>query len=108
MENIYELEVTDLAVGLTKPPTKFGVPLVPFYLSIIVCFFAWMFYQTLSGSTNIFSLFAFIFLWALIYTVMAYVTFKDPFGLSIAWLNLTAFRKHSTHAFWGNTDTYAP
>ncbi|MBV9575246.1 MAG: VirB3 family type IV secretion system protein [Gammaproteobacteria bacterium] len=108
MENDYVLEETLLAVGLTKPPTKLGVPLVSFYLSIIVCFFTWMAYQTFSGSTSMLSLIVFIICWVVVYSVMAYMTFRDPFGLSIAWVNFVSFRKHTTHAFWGNTDSFAP
>ena len=108
MQNRYELESDPIATGLTRPPTKFGVPLVPFYMSILGCLFGWMLYQALSGTANVGSILVFIILWALIYSAMAFMTFNDPFGLTIAWLNFMHFRKHPTHAFWGNTDSYAP
>jgi type IV secretory pathway VirB3-like protein len=108
MQNNYELESDHLAISLTRPPTKLGVPLVPFFMSILGCVFGWMVYQALSGSTGIASMVVFIALWLALYAAMVYATFNDPFGLNIAWINFQFFRKHTTHAFWGHTDSYAP
>jgi type IV secretory pathway VirB3-like protein len=104
----YELEQDPLAVGLTKPAMKLGVPFAPFYLSILGCLFGWMFYQALSGNTGILSTVGFLVLWGVVYLAMLWATFNDPFGLSISWANFLHFRKHATHSFWSNTDSYAP
>lgn len=102
----YQLEIDQLAVGLTKPATIRGVPLVGFYLSIFLCLIGCMYYQAFAGAVNLKAFALFLVLWLVIYAFMFYHTYHDPYGLSVAWLNLTKFRKHQSHSFWNNMDSY--
>lgn len=108
MSERYELEADHLARGLTKPPTKFGIPMLAFYLNIMGCLFGWMLFQAITGATGLLSILAFVFLGAAIFVFMSVITFLDPFGLKLAWINLTEFRRNKTYSFWGNTDSYQP
>jgi len=108
MTSLDELEIDHLAIGLTKPAMRMGVPMIPFFMSILLCFFGWMFYQAASGSTSLLTMIVFALLWCVVYFAMLYLTFHDPFGLKIVWINLLYFRKHQTHVFWGHTDSYKP
>lgn len=108
MDSGYQIEMDDLAIGLTKPATKLGVPFIPFFMSIMVCFFGWMFYQALTGGSDIKSTLVCIVAWLAIYAAMLLITSKDIFGLVIHWVNFQYFRPHSTRKTWGNTDAYQP
>ncbi len=108
MTQNYQLEMNELAIGLTKPSTKLGVPFAPFYLSIMICFFGWMFYQATTGDTNLSGVITFIFVWLISFGGMLYITSKDIFGMNIFWMNFTKFPRHRTYEFWGNTDSYLP
>lgn len=107
MNNDYQTAVDDLAVSLTKPATKLGVPFAPFYISIMLCFLGWMLYQLITGSTNMVGVMIIFFIWLICYGVMFYLTSRDIFGLDIFWMNFTQFQQHRSHGFWGNTDSYA-
>jgi type IV secretory pathway VirB3-like protein len=107
MELGHQLETDIVALGLTKPATHLGVPLVAFYLNGMVCFLGWMFFQAISDLGFI-GILLFIVLFIAIHLVMAWLTFQDPFGLKIAGLNFTTFGKHLNHRFWNNTDSFSP
>lgn len=104
----YLMEKDELAISLTKPATKLGVPILPFYLSMMTCFFGWMFYQAITGSSNFVSVFSFLMLWLLVYACMLLVTTKDIHGLMVHWVNFQHFRPQPNKASWGNTETYQP
>ncbi len=106
MEKNYLIEIDELAVGLTKPATKFGVPIIPFFLSIMACFMGWMFYQAYTGNTSIMSAFAFLMIWVACYCGMLLISTKDDFGLIIYWVNFQYFRQLPSRSSWGNTDSY--
>lgn len=108
MEKNYVIEIDELAVGLTKPATKLGIPLVPFFLSIMICFIGWMFYQSATGNTSILSAFVFLIIWIASYLGMLFITSKDLFGLVIYWVNFQYFRQLPSRSSWGNTDSYQP
>jgi len=108
MEQNYEIDMDDLAIGLTKPATKLGVPFIPFFLSIMTCFFGWMLYQSVTGGSDIKSTILCLIIWVISYAVMLLITNKDIFGLTICWVNLQHFRPLSTRKKWGNTDAYQP
>jgi len=107
MENGYQLEMDNLAVGLTKPATYLGVPLLAFYFNGLTCFLCWMLVQAFSD-LGFMSILLFVILFMIVHLMMAWLTFQDPFGLQIAWLNFTIFRKHMSHPFWNNTDSFSP
>jgi type IV secretory pathway VirB3-like protein len=108
MKSEYQIEVDELAISLTKPAMKLGVPFFPFYLNMMTCFFGWMMYQAITGSTNIMSTVMFIVIWLVIHIMMFIITSQDGFGLTIFWVNTTHFKQHRNHTFWGNTDSYKP
>lgn len=108
MNESNEIEVDQLAIGLTKPVTKLGIPMTALYLSILLCLMGWMVYQVVAADTGLASIVIFFALWLLGYASLFYATFNDPFGLMISWLNFSHFRKHRSHSFWSNTDTFAP
>jgi len=108
MIDSYELEMDDLAVNLTKPAVKFGVPFMPFFLSVCLCFFGWMLYQSITGCSDLTGILIFLSLWCLSYIFMFLITSKDNFGLKIFWINLLYFKKSPTFAFWNNTDSFQP
>lgn len=108
MEKNYVIEIDELAVGLTKPATKLGVPLVPFFLSMMACFMAWMFYQSATGNTSMVSAIVFLMIWIVCYITMLFITTKDIFGLVIYWINFQYFRQLPNRSSWGNTDSYQP
>jgi type IV secretory pathway VirB3-like protein len=107
MTSTYELEIDLVAVALTKPATQFGVPQLAFYSNLLICLLGWMVYQAVSGGTGIFSTVMAISLGFFFHAAMYFMTFHDPFGLTIAWLNATHFRKHPTRSIWGNTDSFS-
>lgn len=102
----YQIEMDPLAVGLTQPATKLGVPFIPFFMSVIAVFFGWLFYQSITGNAGITSMVAFSAIWMAAYLYMYQVTSRDVFGLNIAWVNLTSFTNNQTHEVWGHMDTY--
>jgi type IV secretory pathway VirB3-like protein len=107
MDENYQLETDDLAVSLTKPPRQFGVPLVAYYLNCMLCFLGGMLMASvMQNGLSAVVLFGTFFL--LSHITMALLTFRDPFGLHIFWLNLTEFRKHANFTLWRNTDSYSP
>lgn len=108
MNTEYEIELDDLAIGLTRPATKLGVPFIPFFMSIMACFFSWMFYQAVTGGSDFKITLGCIVLWVISYVGMLLITSKDLFGLRIYWVNFTNFRPLSTRRKWGNTDSYQP
>lgn len=108
MELEYQLESDNLSLGLTRPATKLGVPFIPFFISIIACFFGWMSYQGTTNQHDLKGLFLFMFIWLVCYSVMCLITSKDIFGLTIFWINFQHFRRHKSFKFWGNTDSYQP
>lgn len=108
MTEKYPLEIDSLAVGLTRPATIRGVPLYAFYLSVFSCLLGCMYFQAFTGSLGLKGLIIFFGIWVFIYTYMFFITYSDPYGLSIIWLNLTNFRKNQTFSFWNNTDSFAP
>lgn len=103
-----DIEMDHLALGLTKPPTKLGIPMTALYLSILLCLMGWMVYQVVTADTGITSILIFVAVWLVSYASLFYLTFNDPFGLNIFWLNCSVFRRHVSHSFWSNTDTFAP
>lgn len=108
MENNASLVADELAVALTKPATKMGVPFSAFYLSILVVFFSWMLYQLVSGAAHLMGIVFFLGLWLVMYVCLYAITSKDIFGLALLWINLRHFRKPTHHAVWGNRDVYVP
>jgi hypothetical protein len=108
MEQDYQIEMDDLAIGLTKPATKLGVPFIPFFMSIMGCFFGWMLYQSITGGSGMKSTLLCLMIWLISYAAMLLVTSRDIFGLAIYWINLQYFRPLSTRWKWGNTDAYQP
>lgn len=104
----YQLEMDELAVGLTKPATIRGVPLYAFYLSVFGCLLGWMYFQAFTGSIGLSGLLIFFAIWLVIYACLFFMTYRDTYGLSIAWLNMTKFRKHQTYSVWGNMDSFTP
>lgn len=108
MENIYQLEMDELPIGLTKPATKMGVPFIPFFLNIMGCFFGWMIYQGISGGTHIMSVLVFVLIWGVIYGFMFLITSKDIVGLMICWINFQYFQRLPSRSQWANTDSYQP
>lgn len=102
----YQIEVDSLAIGLTKPAIKLGVPFTPFFLSIMTFFCGWMVYHALTASTGVTSVLIFFIAWFAVYSWMVLITRKDVFGLNIFWVNIRHFRQHQTFEFWGNTDSY--
>ncbi|MCD6040279.1 MAG: Type secretory pathway, VirB3-like protein [Gammaproteobacteria bacterium] len=103
----YQLESDRLSRALTKPLTQFGVPLMAFYLNGVLYFLAWtmlqiFFQQPLMLTIVLGALFC------VTHLAMAWMTFRDPFGLSIFWMNITHFKQHTTFSWWNNTDSYAP
>lgn len=107
MADEYQREIDLLAVGLTKPSTKLGVPFAPFFMSILIAMFGWMLFQSLTHITGIGVVLCFVSLWVVMYLAMFFLTSRDVFGLKITWINLIYFRPHATRAIWGNTDSYA-
>ena len=105
--SMYALEMDAVALGLTKPPTKLGVPFSPFFLNIFCCLIGWMVYQSLTGQTGAGVIAAFVGLWTVVHLFMVIVSLKDIFGLPIFMINAIYFRQHATHAKWGNTDSYS-
>lgn len=103
----YQLETDHLSLALTKPLTQFGVPLIAFYSNGVMCFLAWTMLQAIFQKTLWLTLF-FILLFGVLHLAMAWMTFRDPFGLSIFWANATRFKKHVTFSLWNNTDSYSP
>jgi type IV secretory pathway VirB3-like protein len=108
MMSDYKIRTHPLAVALTKPSTKLGVPFAPFYFSIMLTFFSWMLYQGITGNMRFISVFIFLGMWFCSYAVMFLITSRDIFGLGIFWINLRYFRRHPSHALWNNTDSYSP
>lgn len=104
----YELEIDHIAVGLTKPPMKLGVPFMPFFSNILVCLMSWMFYQSLSGNAGLGSIVFFCGICVVTHLLMANISKKDAYGLLIFITNQIYFRQHATHKIWGNTDSFSP
>jgi type IV secretory pathway VirB3-like protein len=103
----YQLEIDPVSLALTKPLTQWGVPMMAFYSNGVLCFLAWTFLQTFFQKPLWLTvLFLLIFIVAHFY--MAWVTFRDPFGLNVFWINLTRFKSHVTYSFWNNTESYSP
>lgn len=102
------LETDLLAVGLTKPSTKLGIPFSAFYLSMMFVFFSWLIYQSFTGNSGMITAFFFLCGWLGIYAVMFIITNKDVFGLNIIWVKIKYFRSHVNHSFWNHTDSYTP
>lgn len=102
-----QLEMDLLAVGLTKPATQFGVPLVAFYFNLMACFLGVIFSQSFFSSFFI-AMVLCVGLFVFLHMLMAFVTFKDAFGLQIAWLNITHFRQSIHFKLWNNTDSFCP
>jgi len=103
-----KLKADVLAISLTKPATKLGVPFIPFFSSIMAIFFAWMLYQRMSGSSGLGSILAFIAGWSVIYSLMFMLTSRDIFGLNIFWVNFLHFSRPVSFRRWNNTDSYQP
>jgi len=96
-----------LFVGLTRPATKWGIPLMLFMMGIFVSIMVFMvtisYYQDLLHATEIaLATLGFILGYAYL-TVM-----DDPFGIEIAVINFIHFRHQLTFSFWGNTNSYFP
>tara|TARA_R110000868_G_scaffold207266_3_gene456240 strand:+ start:584 stop:907 length:324 start_codon:yes stop_codon:yes gene_type:complete len=102
------IETDEMAISLTKPAMKLGVPFVPFYTNLMACFMGWMVYQSMTGVTDIINALIFLFIWFVVYATMYLITSKDTFGLTIFWVNLTKFTKQPNLQFWGNTESYLP
>lgn len=104
----YELETDAIALGLTQPAMKLGVPFSPFFINVLACLLGWMMYQSMTGQAGLgsFTLFAGVGVFS--HSVMAYLSQKDVFGLSIFMINLIYFRRHATYAAWGYTDSFLP
>jgi len=98
----YQSSADSLAVGLTKPATQFGVPLVAFYSNVMISFLLVMFFHSLTSVILFLALFAVLHVW------MVWQTFRDPFGLQLAWLNFTLFKTQMNAKLWRYTDSFAP
>ena len=103
----YSLECDHISLGLTRPATQFGVPLVAFYFNVMASFLGWMVMESVLIQKMAVTL-GCMALFLMCHLTMAWMTFKDPFGLRIFWLNLMSFRQHATFSHWNNTDSYAP
>jgi type IV secretory pathway VirB3-like protein len=103
----YHLESDAVSLVLTRPLTQFGVPFVAFYSNGVLCFLAWTVLQAIFQQTLWLTVF-FLAVFILSHIAMAWMVFRDPFGLSIFWINATRFKKHSTYSFWNHTDSYSP
>lgn len=107
LQDDYALEIDHLAIGLTKPPVKFGVPLVAFYVNCMLCILGWMLIENIVHGGFATAL-AFLVLFLLIHFTMVIVCLRDAFGLRIAGLKFIFFPRNKTCVFWNNTDSYAP
>ncbi len=105
--NERSLKVDPLFIGLTRPATKFGIPLLFFMISMCICLLSFLIlvglFQSLllaisiAGGT-----------FALVNGYAYIATMQDPFGMSVRWINIVHFRRQPTFRFWANTHSYFP
>jgi type IV secretory pathway VirB3-like protein len=107
MNEEYRLEIDPLALNLTKPAMMLGIPLMLFYVSIMVCFLMGSIFAAISGGLSIAIVIIICAIWGICYFCMMYLSFNDAFGVSIFWIKLLHFRKSVSFRFWNNTDSYA-
>jgi type IV secretory pathway VirB3-like protein len=107
MNNEYALEIDLLAISLTKPATRFGVPFMPFFISMIVCMLGWMFFQATAILEGIWNACLFLTLWIFVYVFMFFKSKNDIFGLNIFLVKSIYFRPNPSRQLWGNMDSYA-
>lgn len=108
MREPYQLELDPLAISLTKPATRLGVPFLMFFSSIMVCMFGWIAMQAVSGINGFICAIVFLVIWVAMYAFMLLKSQKDIFGLHITYINVLHFLPHKTRSRWGNTDSYSP
>lgn len=94
----YNIELDDLAVGLTRPAMVFGVTLTVAFLNLVLCSLAYVYTQTLYV----------IPIFAILHLVAIRISMKEPRFLEIymRWINRTP--PLLNYRFWGNCNSYLP
>lgn len=94
----YQIEIDDLAVGLTRPPMFFGVKLQTAILNLMCCILSYVFFQTIWV----------VPIFGLLHLIAMRISIKEPrfIDLYISYLSYTPPLKNVI--FWGKCNSYFP
>lgn len=94
----YQIEIDNLALGLTKPPMFMGVNLRMFFASLVFCALLFIDFHTFLG----------IPLFFLIHICMYRISIKEPNFFSIYMKTFLMCPPVRNRSFWGKTNSYSP
>jgi type IV secretion system protein VirB3 len=95
---IYTIELDDLALGLTRPPMAFGVMMKVAMFNLMLCFLAFIFSKS----------FYVIPLFGLLHLISVQLSIKEPRFIELHALKFIKTPPVLNYVVWGKCNSYRP
>lgn len=94
----YEIEIDDLALGLTRPPMIFGVTVKVAFGNLVLCALGYIYTRS----------FYVVPLFGILHLVSVCLSIREPRFLELWLKKITKTPPILNHKFWGGTNSYSP